>query len=500
MPLNTLRLNHAPSSHPNDRIVFIKPLPRPASEQHLQETADTFLRAIAAQCLPIMKSNSLSVTTLEEHEPNREFIGRNFNNGEIIQLVLQSKNGNWLPFNMVQMVMMHELSHNLHMNHGKMFWATRNKYAGELRVLWNRAYTGDGLWGSGRVLDDLSRVAGKNAMAEGELQDVPLCGGTFQSRRRKRKRATGDDGQELTWKEKRDRRIEKKFGKNGQSLGEDEHQRMFLEIDRKGPISGKPRVAQSKRGRELRAAAALARFDTNKKETEQLTKLEEEDDGSESGYEEDTTIKGEEAHDANGQRLLDSMGFGMVRVCEEEQEDDVQVKQEISELQQLSTRNASAKHPDWGRTPSSHTDSPERRNPLYDIPQHRSSPTPPPTPAQASRQVKSQPKITINRLQPRPSSPATTPSSVSKTTPPAEEVPPTSPPPQPTACPICSLHNPSSAITCAACSHVLAPHKDPRHWRCGSETCRSSEYVNGGDVAVCGVCGGRGRRGGDLEG
>jgi hypothetical protein len=35
-----------------------------------------------------MKKHYLSVTTLEEYEPNPEFIGRNFNNGEVTQLVL----------------------------------------------------------------------------------------------------------------------------------------------------------------------------------------------------------------------------------------------------------------------------------------------------------------------------------------------------------------------------------------------------------------------------
>jgi hypothetical protein len=115
MPLNTLRLNHAPSSHPNDRIVFIKPLPRPPSDKTSYDTADTFLRAIAAQCLPIMKNHHLAVTTLAEHEPNQEFIGRNFNNGEIIELVLRTHSGGWVSFQMVQMVMMHELAHNLHM-------------------------------------------------------------------------------------------------------------------------------------------------------------------------------------------------------------------------------------------------------------------------------------------------------------------------------------------------------------------------------------------------
>ena len=56
-----------------------------------------------------MKKHHLSVMTLEEYEPNREFVGRNFNAGEIIQLVLKARgSGRWLPFDYVQMVMMHE--------------------------------------------------------------------------------------------------------------------------------------------------------------------------------------------------------------------------------------------------------------------------------------------------------------------------------------------------------------------------------------------------------
>lgn len=59
--------------------------------------------------VPIMKEHTLSVMTLEEYEPNREFVGRNFNAGEVVQLVLKSPStGRWLPFNYVQMVMMHE--------------------------------------------------------------------------------------------------------------------------------------------------------------------------------------------------------------------------------------------------------------------------------------------------------------------------------------------------------------------------------------------------------
>ncbi|KAJ4513723.1 hypothetical protein HRR83_005131 [Exophiala dermatitidis] len=351
MPLNTLRLNHQKSTHPNDRIVFIKPLPRSSSDRTSYDLADTFLRAIAAQCLPIMKNHFLSITTLEEHEPNREFIGRNFNNGEVIQLVLRSQRGGWLPFNMVQMVMMHELAHNTHMNHGRDFWKTRNLYVEELKSLWQRGYTGEGFWGSGRALSDLSLVmSGNNVLASEELARLPLCGGTFRSRRttRKRKRGAGQ-GEELTWKEKRDRRIEKKFGKNGVALGEDESKRLALDYNHakmktkttKGVAKGvslgltKPRVAQSKRGRELRAAAALARFETNKKEVDVLEQQNTKNDGDEE--EDDNEEEGddleEDAVDSNGRKLLDSQGQGMVRVCDHEDAGhDVDAKHELEEM------------------------------------------------------------------------------------------------------------------------------------------------------------------------
>lgn len=55
-----------------------------------------------------MKTNHIYVMALEEYPPNPEFVGRNFNAGEVIQLVLKSRSGRWLPFEYVQMVMMHE--------------------------------------------------------------------------------------------------------------------------------------------------------------------------------------------------------------------------------------------------------------------------------------------------------------------------------------------------------------------------------------------------------
>ncbi|OAP65303.1 hypothetical protein AYL99_01275 [Fonsecaea erecta] len=525
MPLNTLRLNHQKSSHPNDRIVFIKPLPRPPSDQASYELADTFLRAIAAQCLPLMKNHYLSVTTLEEYEPNREFIGRNFNNGEIIQLVLQSKGGGWVPFNMVQMVMMHELAHNTHMNHGRDFWKTRNLYAEEMKVLWAKGYTGEGFWGGGRTLSDLGTVMGNNILRSEELEGLPLCGGTYRSRNRKRK--TRSDKPELTWKEKRDRRIEKKFGKNGVALGEDEDARLSLEINRKGPIGNKPRVAQSKRGRELRAAAALARFETNKMEVEELQHAGGEDEDT---YE-DADDGQEDAKDISGQRMLDGQGRGMIRVCDDEDTGDINVQRELQDLNTLDryfkpfqngrgsgiiqtqdldpTDKPSLEQPNIIATLESDTNdsgqASEKMDGQQQQPQKKGTPakvsshTPSPEPTQPTDDPSPILKLrptTPSVTQKLDSTQATRTSSLVKATSPNS--PPSasstsSPLSRPiiVPCPICSLENPRLNATCMACSHVLDTRKDPRHWSCQSAVCRYSQsgYVNAGDAGVCGLCG-----------
>lgn len=483
MPLNTLRLNHQPSSHPNERIVFIKPLPRPSKERDDYDRADLILKAIAAQCLPIMKGHHLSVTTLEEYEPNPEFVGRNFNNGEVIQLVIKSKSGAWLPLNMIQMVMMHELAHNSHMNHGKGFWQTRNLYASEMRDLWSKGYTGEGLWGRGRSLRNISQAIGENVVPDEELARLPLCGGTFRSRGKKRK-AKGSD---LTWKEKRDRRIEKKFGVNGEKLGEDEDSRLLLEINRKGPVGGKPRVAQSKRGRELRAAAALARFDTNKKEVKELEAVEVDTDDNgndtdtESEYEKVDEGQ-EDARDRFGQKMLDAKGRTLIRICEEEGTDDVNTKMEIQELAHLgsvpsvSEGDESINEIDLFREPSQHrssyhvkanltTDEDASSQPLAEAESKQqpslelttSSSLPPETSRQVQSNFPTQSGFTAGRLE--------------------------------IQCPICSMMNSSMDLSCTVCAHVLDVKKDPRHWKCANGTCKDNAYINAGDCGICGVCG-----------
>lgn len=95
MPLGFERLNER-SQRPNANINFIRPLAS-ASPQD-QKIAKDFLERIAAQCYPVMKKDYVSVMALEEYPPNPEFLGRNFNAGEVIQLVLKDKAGRWLRY------------------------------------------------------------------------------------------------------------------------------------------------------------------------------------------------------------------------------------------------------------------------------------------------------------------------------------------------------------------------------------------------------------------
>ncbi|KAK5080941.1 hypothetical protein LTR05_008257 [Lithohypha guttulata] len=507
MPLNTLRLNHQPSSHPNDRIVFIKPIKRPAPQKDDYDRAELVLKAIAAQCLPIMKSHHLSVTTLEEYEPNPEFIGRNFNNGEIIQLVIQSKSGAWLPLNMIQMVMMHELAHNTHMNHGKGFWAARNLYATEMKQLWNKGYTGEGLWGQGRTLGDIESAIGGRILRTEELGGLPLCGGTFRSRRKKRK-AKADGGQELTWKEKKEKRIEKKFGKNGSALGEDEDKRLSLQINSKikGSLGTKSRVAQSKRGRELRAAAALARFSTNKQEVTQLeaeqdsTKHEDSAAETESEYEEvDMDAGQEDAKDQNGKMILDGKGLGMIKVCDDETGDNTDLRNEMEELANITapldektTNTSSTLKVQKSTRPSN-----KRQHVEFSTFVDSGKPVPKATKehvshlasheAASSPLTLSQSSVPLTEERLKALEPQQTDDNSSRR-PSLTSYPSTVALPD-IVCSICSTPNEPHRSTCEVCAHVIVKSRDPRAWRCKSDDCKDSGYLNAGDCGLCGVCG-----------
>lgn len=504
MPIGIQRLN-APRPQPSSQIIFIKPLPGPTSKY-----AQDFLERIAAICHPIMRANHLSIMTLEEHEPNPEFIGRNFNAGEIIQLVLKAPySGHWLSFRSVQMVMMHELAHCKQMNHSGAFWKVNNLFKDELRELWSRSYTGDGLWGRGQtVLSGQYHVAGQ---MENEEMPRNLCGGTFRTSRRGKRKRGGDKPKE-SYAERQQRRIKKKFGVNGVALGEDEDTKVVLEKGKKP--KGKPRVAGSKRGRDLRAAAALARFDQAKDED---LKKEAENMFGDSETEDDSDGSGvkTEAVDLDGSQLRDAQGRGMVRVCGDEDQDDIQVKQEMDELLELDHPRPidSPEIPNHGRNrtrtdgespAADHIESrPSRTSalldqgtsrlaskssesrlrmediPLYVEPEDERIPKKTSTKpfqiniAKVSHAVITSNPTTTTLVTDFPNEPVP-PASVSKTT-----------------CPICSMSNEPSSLLCLACSHVLDTNRITKYWRCQSNLCKDSQYINAADQGLCGICGAR---------
>ncbi|KAI1779788.1 WLM-domain-containing protein [Hypoxylon cercidicola] len=450
MPLGFERIN-AKKSQPNERIVFIKPLEGPD-----KAIAQAFLERIAAQCLPVMRENHILVTSLEEYEPNREFVGRNFNAGEVVQLVLKSPStGQWLPFNYVQMVMMHELAHCKQMNHSKAFWAVRNQYADQMRTLWSRGYAGEGLWGRGSILET-GEFAKDTIQSDKDLPEH-LCGGTYSSSRRKRKHK-----KQLSYQERKQRRILKKFGANGLALGEDE--KVKVELERGKKIQSKPRVAGSKRGRELRAAAALARFDQHRKAEEESKKPQniDDDDETQSDIESDTASdeEVEATTDINGKQLVDKKGHNLVKVCEDENPKDEDAQNELRELFQSTIKWKPVK-----REPTASTDSTEPKPQVTQLDRHSSE---------------EESKNSIKKSLSGESSKNPIPVEDTTATNLAKGV-----------CPLCSFDSGSKATTCDVCSHVLDPSRVANTWKCNSLSCRESLYLNAGDSGSCGVCGKR---------
>lgn len=319
------------------------------------------------------------------------------------------------------------------MNHSKAFWAVRNQYAGELRQLWQKGYTGDGFWGRGKTV--LSYQYETNRAPQPELLPSNLCGGTYRTwQGRKRKRRSGlTPISELSYKEKQQRRIAKKFGTNGVALGDDEEIRVMLEDGRRQ--KAKPRVANSVRGRELRAAAALARFDGKKEETTKghANKSRSDEDDLESG--DDMESAPTSATDLNGIKLLDSKGNPMVQVCSDGNQEDSDVKQEMQELQdlELSLLLPESANLDQDDEDDSH-----------------SADYVPSAQRGADKAGDDWSEI---------------------------------------CCPICTMRNKPSSVCCEACSHVLQTENTSGAWQCVKGSCSKVAFVNSGDAPICGLCG-----------
>jgi hypothetical protein len=362
------------------------------------------------------------------------------------------------------MVMMHELAHCKQMNHSKAFWGVRNEYSAEMKVLWDKGYTGEGLWGRGVLLEN--GTFAQEELDPGEVLPEHLCGGTFRSRGGKKRKAKP----KITYRERQEYKIKKKFGTNGLTLGVDEEVKARLENGKRP--AGKPRVAGSARGRELRAAAALARFEV--KEEPQI-KYEDLVTGSEAESDGDVVIEVEpdDALDINGKRLLDREGHGMVKVCEDEDEDSDDVKMERLDLQSI---------PNQRYLPKSTPRPLDTSQALKPPPPSKSLHSP--NPGKQSITTKSSQHSEEGILNEQDISTAN--EDGGDIAPAVEKL-----HTHGGSCPVCSMLNEKTALTCMVCSNVLKPEFVPNCWRCQNLTCKGSCYVNAGDVGLCGVCGNR---------
>lgn len=482
MPLGFERLNER-KQRPNPLINFIKPIQGP---EHA--TAEDFLNRIAAQCYPVMKAAHISVMSLEEFPPNGEFLGRNFNAGECIQLVLKDRHGRWLGFKFVQMVMMHELAHCRQMNHGRVFWQVRNQFAGEMHGLWDRRYVGEGLWGRGQDLGTGGFLRDRVV----EKGDVPehLCGGTYRRRGRKRKRGaageSGGEAQTLSYAERQQRRIARKFGKHGEGteVGEDDLVRGAYEQGHRH--QGKPRVAKSKRGRELRAQAALARLEAakvqNERAEEPVFKREAEDDSG-------TEWSGDETDQDEARDEREQGTPRYVQVCGGEDGAEEGANDELNDLRAFSSRTPVGNGDVGGsETEGSTSRVPPRQESthLHEDSETESEPDPRTPDARYNARISRNEKQSEEIAAPsHGTSPAVLSSVESSTT--GNDMAISAP--ALGTCPICSLENSPGSHLCMACSHVLRPALVRDTWRCQNGACGDSGYLNAGDAGRCGVCG-----------
>lgn len=363
------------------------------------------------------------------------------------------------------------------MNHSRAFWAVRNQYAEKMRGLWSRSYTGEGLWGRGALLG--TGEFQNNTVLPGEALPEHLCGGTFRSRGRKRKVKP-----KLSYKEQKERRILKKFGANGVALGADEEVKVKLEKGKK--TQAKPRVAGSARGRELRAAAALARFDKPKQEDDDQEdiKIKAEEVSDDSDYEDDSTdVKTEDAVDLDGKKLLDGKGRNMIKVCEDEDPDDQDALQELQELKgvkqwrQTYLNLKPAGSDNSQKLTKTEASSKQSQRPVEEA---QDQPKSIPTIAIKEEDDDTEPLITAVTNQ-KEASEDHTDNTISHAEPGAAN--------DGETCVVCSFANPPYSVTCSMCSNVLVPESVPSAWSCKSQTCRDTVYVNAGDCGVCGVCG-----------
>lgn len=325
--------------------------------------------------------------------------------------------------------------------------------------------------------------------------------GTYRSRERRRKNKSADSQPikkpKLTYAELQQRRKERKFGTGeGNKVGADEDTRVKLEKGVKSKSA--PKVAQSNRGRELRAAAALKRFESQQKETE-LPEKEEDETGDEMDYEEDEEDKktvdvgggkflvpvsgeedGEAEQDEMKKELLELAGA--CGTCEDgngiamDEEDGKRRVGGDDRKQQSNTRETKAYN--MVKTEDDEEEligyNPHSRNSAETSGHQPKQPT-------TSKQIKREGHVSFPGIDSSRRPNARNSSGLSTASRSALELP----------CSVCSVINGRDAVLCTVCANVLEPDKMPNAWKCSSTACDGTTHMNAGDAGVCGVCGQR---------
>ncbi|KAI0264513.1 WLM domain-containing protein [Gloeopeniophorella convolvens] len=254
-----LRLNEN-EANPNPHVNFIAALPM--RDPRDQEQARQLLRALAAQVRPVMKSHGFVVNSLEEYEHNNVFAGRNWNNGETVELVLRRRDGSFVSTSWLMGTLCHELAHIKHMNHGSDFQALWSQLRREVVALQAKGYYGDGMWSSGTRLADSATVSG-NMPTEDDLPEY-MCGGAQSrarpsGRRRRRQPIAGPSTHTGAQTVKR-RKAGSRVTAAGAFVGDGLALNVNADDTEKTAGAGFRRKAGSKRAREERALAAERRL------------------------------------------------------------------------------------------------------------------------------------------------------------------------------------------------------------------------------------------------
>ncbi|KDN45656.1 hypothetical protein RSAG8_04740, partial [Rhizoctonia solani AG-8 WAC10335] len=257
MPLH--RFNTKTSS-PNSYFNFITVLPSYTNAPNLpsQDDAQKLLEALAAQVRPLCKRHGFNVNSFEEYEYNTVFLGRNWNAGEAIEIVLRRSDGSFHNIQHLIQVVCHELAHIKHMNHLAGFQQLNTQLCHEVAALRAKGYYGDGMYSSGTRLSDSAEVAGRGpGVSDLDLPEY-MCGGAQERRRAATlRRAPRQNGAPRQKRRKAGTRVTSKYAFVGQGNALNAHA-TGEEEKKKGTGFGKR--AQSAKERQARLEATERRL------------------------------------------------------------------------------------------------------------------------------------------------------------------------------------------------------------------------------------------------